>query len=339
MNEQGLKSLYVYIPCHSDINLAIAQARSLRKQNIDRLFKLFIEISVNNFKLDSDTQKDAYSVVDSLITHDELFLYDANIALGFYRSALVGPDYFWILSANDDVSHDSLRNLNDLIVLNPDVDLFTTNSLNEIKSFQMTDILNANYFGLCTGLISANIFKYEKFKNDLNASLFTCWTGWQHLAVIQSAINRYSFLNVLTFPSQNFYSQKEETIEKNILKYSHGLYGMVALIFLSSKPTDRKRFIRRYLLLNFYKLYRKEKNFISMKPIVDEDDYLMWNRDIAIALIKSSSLLNNFIFIFFSRIDFVKFKNFSIAHKFKLFLDRLYLKKSKELTKYLREPK
>jgi len=77
---QGNKSLLIYIPCHSDLDLAINQAKKIKnefkknRKDINKFIsKIDIAISINYFKPSKSQLALAASVSDLIINKSELF--------------------------------------------------------------------------------------------------------------------------------------------------------------------------------------------------------------------------------------------------------------------------
>ena len=84
------RSLLIYIPCHSDFDLAIIQAKQIqrefrryKKNKNSFIQKIEIIISVNYFEPSKPQLELANTVADLVILNTKLLLADANIANGF----------------------------------------------------------------------------------------------------------------------------------------------------------------------------------------------------------------------------------------------------------------
>ena len=120
--------LLVYIPCHKDFEMAYINARKIADQvtnNEPKSLDVQIVISINgveNFRHQQDIPFTQISYMQTVLGAD------ANIAKGFVTALEIQPDYLWILSANEDLVENAIRNLSKMIQQNLDTDLFVTNA-------------------------------------------------------------------------------------------------------------------------------------------------------------------------------------------------------------------
>jgi hypothetical protein len=173
------KSLLVYIPCHSDLELAINQARSIREQ-IKRLLqsnsysrlKVEIVISVNNF-FPTDSQINlANTYCDLVLCEPELFLADANIANGYHIANQLKSNYLWILSANDTLIEGSISII--MESLTADTDLLVTKIPSSKQLNKIYNVIYPAINGYSFGLISGVIYNCDKMRKffDVNCLSF-----------------------------------------------------------------------------------------------------------------------------------------------------------------------
>ena len=189
------KTLLVYIPCHSDLDLAISQAQKIQnefkdnRENINSFIsKIEIVISINYFQPSESQLLLASSVSDLIINHSKLFLADANIAHGFLVAFERNADFLWMLSTNDELLDLGFSKM--LNALSNDIDLLVT-TLPEINDASLlTNVINPPMKGYSFGLISGVVYNCQSVSNSFNVANFFIWTGWSQLSVIQNAINQ-----------------------------------------------------------------------------------------------------------------------------------------------------
>jgi hypothetical protein len=133
------------------------------------------------------------------------------------------------------------------------------------------------------------------------------WTGWSHLAVIQSAMDSLGGLKVKTIPYEIVYREGKRDINSIAYKYGHSLYGMLILgsIFKDSKRTFRK-FIRKFVFTRFYSWHMYSRKWKYSKQLISKNNYLAWNQNIAEALIWKSS---PFIYVFYLLVRLTPFRS------------------------------
>lgn len=108
----------VVIPCHSDMNEALIQARELRKQfnsnsSQDILFHIQLKLLllVNAHTPTHEEMSEAELEFDKVIYFGENWLADVNISQGFIAALEEKPEYLWILSANDHINPNAWMNI------------------------------------------------------------------------------------------------------------------------------------------------------------------------------------------------------------------------------------
>lgn len=309
------KSLLVYIPCHSDLELAINQARSIREQ-IKRLLqsnsysrlKVEIVISVNNF-FPTDSQINlANTYCDLVLCEPELFLADANIANGYHIANQLKSNYLWILSANDTLIEGSISII--MESLTADTDLLVTKIPSSKQLNKIYNVIYPAINGYSFGLISGVIYNCDKMRKFFDVAHFFIWTGWSQLSVIQNAINQNGSLSICTVDTFKIYEQRQTNIDKLAYKYGHGFYGYILLgyIFIDDKKM-RKKFVRAYILNNTFKITLYRRRITASNLVINPAQYLIWNQDLAEGIIKKLSTLLYCYYLMVSRIPYHLVKN------------------------------
>jgi hypothetical protein len=304
------KTLLVYIPCHNDLDLAISQAQKIQKEfksnrkHVNSLIsKIEIVISINYSQPSESQLLLASSVSDLMINHSNLFLADANIANGFLVACERGVDFLWMLSTNDELLDLGFSKI--LNALSNDIDLLVT-SLPEMSNAPLvTNVINPPMNGYSFGLISGVVYNCQSISQYFNVANFFIWTGWSQLSVIQNAINQKNELKIQTINTFEIYQQRQTPVKNLSHKYGHSFYGYMILGYVFAKTKrDKKKFIRKYIYSNTFKFLLYKRSTIQTNTIIDPDNYLVWNQDIAEAVIKHTSLLIYFYYYFVSRLPF-----------------------------------
>jgi hypothetical protein len=307
------KKLLVYIPCHSDFDLAVEQAKKIKnefkenwKNTVTIISKIEVIISVNYAKLSDHQINIANSVSDMFIDNSQIFLADANIAHGFQVAYQRKSDFLWILSANDELHEFGLSKM--ISSLHNDIDLLVTRvpEVNMISS--VDNVINPAIDGYSFGLISGVIYNCQSLSKYFNVSEFFIWTGWSQLAVIQNAINQENGLKISTINTFEIYKQKQTSAKELAIKYGHSFYGYIILGYVFSKnKKDQKKFVRNYIVKNTFRFLLYKRKAIHSNQVIDPKNYLSWNQNIAEALIKHTSLILYFYYYCVSKLPFSLF--------------------------------
>lgn len=266
--------LLVYIPCHKDYEMAFKNARKLSDQILglqDAKIELQTIISVNNVgKIPSQL-----SVPFTQVSHMQTYLGgDANITKGFVTALEVQPDYFWILSANEDLKEFAISNLSAVIHDNPNADLVVTNAAGRLGTLEINNVFLDQPSDLALGLISGVIYKFSSTKNSfVQATLFS-WTGWGQLSVIQNFLSTASSRNLIEIPDSLLYekpytfsadptlSEDERELVRHL--YSHSFFGLpvLASCLWKNDPKSLRRFQSQWIKFNWYKINSFSKTII-----------------------------------------------------------------------------
>jgi len=326
----------VYIPCHSDMSLALDQAEKLKvdftsfqHSQKSKSDELQIVISVNAYEPNEVEKLRASEITSDVIYFGASYLADINIANGFLVAIEKKPDFLWILSANDALVKNSIGTIMNIFNSEPDVDLIVANALNKNEKYLETQIINPPKVGSSYGVISGVAYKLEKLLPYFHNGPFMAWTGWSHLAVMQSAMNSLNGLIIRLVPDHLIYTQKERDLKAAGRYYAHSLYGMLILGF--TLDTDRRRsrsFIRKYVFKNFYNFHLYSREWKNKGELIDSRNYLAWNQGIAESLVAKKTPLTYLFYQLFKLIPWENFSNVTILIKIKKFIDRL-LRQSK----------
>ena len=306
----------IYIPCHSDFELALVQARKVRKgfedfllQTKDTSLNLQIILSVNAYIPTSTEEELAKSLFDRVIYNGLGYLGDLNISNGFLVALDEKPDLFWILSSNEELVDGAINNIITEFIKNPSIDLLVTSLYNN-EIVNEKQILDPTKAGTSYGLISGVVYRLERIFPYLHNGPFMAWTGWSQLAVIQSAMDSLNGISVKYIPFNLIYTQKERELHEMRSAYAHSIYGMLILgsTFKLSKK-EAKKFIVLYVFKNFYRwsLYNREWNYSGQ--LVEGKNYLSWNQPIAEALIRKKSITTYYFYQLFKIISFKRLYN------------------------------
>jgi len=304
--------LLVYIPCHTDFELALNQAQKIKKEfnslkteSVFKEFLLDVVLSVNSYLPTLAEREQAEIICDEVIYNGVGYLADINIANAFLVALNKKPDFLWIFSANDILEPNAVRKIFQEFIDDTEIDLVVTNALELNKTYIENQIIDPPRVGFCYGLISGVVYRLERLSPYLHNGPFMAWTGWSQLAVMQSAMDGLGGLKVKTIPLENIYQEGKREINTTY-KYGHSLYGMIILgsAFKSSRRESRK-FVRKFVLKGFYSWHLYSRNWKYSGQLVSKDSYLGWNQDIAESLIWESS---QFVYIFYKIVKIVPFR-------------------------------
>ena len=305
----------VYIPCHSDFEMALNQVKKVRasfdqfknKPNGNNIYGEII-VSINAY-LPTDTEKElAEKICDKVIYNGTGYMADVNIANGYLIALNEKPDILWLLSTNDDLVENVIENILNEFVKDSSLDLLVT-SLGLNKTFIENQIIDPGRTGFSYGLISGVVYRLERLFPYLHNGPFMAWTGWSQLAVMQTAMDGLGGLTVRAIPFEDVYQQRERDLSSAGKHYAHSIYGMLILgVILKKSRSGSKKFVRKYIFSNFYVWHLFSRKWKYSKQLVDKEDYLAWNQVIAEALIWKNSPAT---YLFYSMLKRIPFENFS----------------------------
>ena len=311
--KSGNTLLLIYIPCHLDFDLAFENIARIRKQherdakgtNASSL-QIKIALSVNGTSLTDIEKKKLENSVDYFTYFNENIGGDTNINLGFLKALEVSPTHFWILSANEHLVENAIGNISKFISDFPDSDLFITNSLNRLSTFEVRNFFTGIPTGLSTGLISGVIYNFRTMKSSFSAGPRFSWTGWGQLAVIQYGCQIRGSLLVTELPDSSVYekpytflngesiSSEFEVVRKG---YAHSFFGMILLIFalFSRDRKNRNLAIRSWVNNNWFKIaYFKVGTFLKYDKKSPQFDSL-WVQELAVGILRNSGFISRIL--------------------------------------------
>ena len=307
--------LLVYVPCHSDFDMALSQVKKVR-ESFDRFkhkpnghnINIEIIVSVNAY-LPANSEKElAEQICEKVIYNGAGLLADINIANGYLVALNEKPDILWLLSTNDDLVENAVENILNEFIEDNTIDLLVT-SLELNQTFIEKQIIDPGRTGFSYGLISGVVYRLERLFPYLHNGPFMAWTGWSQLAVLQSAMDGLDGLKVKAIPFELVYQQRERDLISAGKHYAHSIYGMLILgSVLKSSDRASRKFIRKYVLSNFYVWHLFSREWEYTGQLISSENYLAWNQKIAESLIWKSSPLT---FIFYKFAKLIPFEKFS----------------------------
>ncbi len=314
------KSILIYIPCHTDFDLALTQGEEIRRQiaeirasNLECLFSKFsLILSVNDFEPSLAQIQSARNIFDEVLLYGKTLLADYNLALGFITSLRVDSDYLWILSTNDKLKNNALSLVSMSFESNLECDLLVFNAIGLNGTHTERNITNPPKAGYWYGLISGVVYKTFKLAPYFNSALFLAWTGWSHLAVLQSAMDGEGGIKVVTIPDVEVFDQGRRDTKLDAQKYMHSYFGEIVIRTLFSPDKKAvKLTIRNFIKSNIFihHLYSKRDVNTKSYPIAVTGRYGWWNRVIAESMIKESSYSSNLIYRIAKLVPFENLKN------------------------------
>jgi hypothetical protein len=322
------KGFLVYIPCHTDFEMAVLQASTLRNQflSLGRKEKRFIEeliviISVNGVTLSKEQMLSIRSVCDELIYSEIEIGADLNISQGFARAIQKPSEFFWILSTNDKIGPNALSEVVNIFLDNPNCDLIGADENAVSRHIQISNILINPIDGIHFGLISAVIYRTKNLISNFPTALKLNWTGWGQLGVIQTSCFTNGTLSVVSIPRHVLFSkmasdrsESEDDLKRNGLYYSHSFFGMpilIAVLFAHDKKTKRK-FLRSWLFSNWFKVrvFSTEPHDLISDTLINEP---FWRQSIAEDLIRVNGFGSRFTYFIGKTINWYFFRHLRSA--------------------------
>ena len=306
-----LTRILIYIPCHKDYDLALSNVNKISKQltNLQipsSTFSIDVLVSVNDAKVNVIEDKN----LDKIEFSEDLGA-DLNINLGFVKALERQVDYLWILSANEILKDDAIKNLVDLIQANSQYDLLVTNADNRKGMIEISNIYDLPS-KLSLGLISGVIYKTLNTKKFFSLGLKYNFTGWGHLAVVQGCIDGLPKFHIYEFPDSQLFEKpvtKLYETDLNIYEYvkqayRHSFYGEIILmpiVFGFDKSRIRK-FIRLWFRRNWFRI-----GFYYNKKALHENemnDVTNWSYRVFLYIIRNYNFLVYFLILILRWIDF-----------------------------------
>lgn len=284
----------MYIPCHIDFVDALNQVSILRDDfktyastSGPHFTDLYVVISINSYVPSAEELALAEELCDEVVNYGQTLLADVNISQGFLCSLRINPGIFWLLSTNDKLLPDSLSRVLRAFESDQEIDLVIGNSNFESKKYREFSMENIN------GLISGVIYNTKNLKQYFNVASFFPWTGWSHLAVIESAMNGNGGLAVLPIPQELLYTQTNRAMELNGSIYAHSFTGdMIQKFLFSADKSQRRKSLRAFVRKNFYRahLYSvRDSMKHEMNVMVNPNHYLSWNSLLAESVLRANT--------------------------------------------------
>jgi hypothetical protein len=324
--------LLIYIPCHKDFDMAFANSKKIINQILkleDGKLDVEILISINGVESIPDPGDLPFTTINHI---QSVLGADANIAKGFISALEIRPDYFWILSANENLVENAMKNISSVIEDHPEADLIVTNAAGRNGRLEIDNIFLDLPPLLALGLISGVIYKFGPTKSFYSQSTMFSWTGWGHLAVIQNYLStapagycreipdNFLYEKPYTYTPEAVGGQSEREIVKNL--YAHSFYGLPVLAYClwRDKSSLLERFQAEWLKANWYKL-----NFFSKQATIGDELKLQrsgWIRAINQQTFKTSFPIRTIYFLG-SKIPSERFQNSGTAVKLLSFYKRV----------------
>ena len=308
-----MSTLLVYIPAYKNHSkLAISQAKKLRED--------FAVYSKNH----PEHQLEIYASFNGLDDYVEfpagLFDYsfqskinigwDTNMNKGFLEALRLKPDYYWLLSCDDQVVEGALKNIFDGFANNPSSHVITakSGSSGQVETLDSVFDLPKEY---SIGLISSVVYNYKYCEIAFPSSFYFGWSGWGQLAVISRLINEYKFLSAITLSPENLFHRtkysENDTFQSNISKYQHSFYGDYLIRIANAKSRlSAKKITLIWVIKNFavHNLY-SNSNW-PPKNEVDSTEPKNWRKDFSFFVIKGNSITIFALYLILCRIPMKK---------------------------------
>ena len=314
----------IYIPCHKDYLMAFQTARKIVEQVLTTpsskfQFEIYISINGVNHPVQSE------SLPMTTINHIESLLGgDGNIANGFVTALTLKPDYFWLLSANENLTANSISNLIQLFEDYPEADLLVANAAGRSGRLKLDNVFFNVPSNLALGLISGVIYNFNFCKDSFHQSTLFSWTGWGQLAVIQNHLSKSAGKNIYEFPDSNLYDtpytysiDAQGKSEREVVRgqYVHSFFGfpLIASCLLQTEPKKLRKFQSDWLARNWYKI-----SFFLNESRIGDEAILKRNSWVSQLSRNSfkSSVLNYSIFSASSHIPISRFQDSTVAKRF-----------------------
>ena len=322
--------ILVYIPCHTDFSQALDQAKRLRVDfesyignSHSKSNSLQIILSVNAYLPLENEKLRARELCDQVIYNGSGCLADINIANGFLVALDKKPDILWLLSTNDHLVKGSIGQVLTQFEEDPSIDLVVANALDRTNTFTETQIIDPSKPGFSYGVISGAIYRLERLFPYLHNGPFMAWTGWSHMAVMQSAMDGIGGMRVKTIPDYLIYEQRERDLQEAGKYYGHSLYGMLILGFvLKGSKRQERAYIRSYVYKNFYNFHLYSRSWKYTGQLISNDNYLAWNQELAESLIAKKTPLTFLVYKVTKVIPWEIFSESNTAIKAKRLFDK-----------------
>ena len=317
------KGILIYIPCHTDFYEALIQGEFLRQEfakfkgtEKDKTQILKLVLSVNAFNPSDVQMNKAKEIFDDVLYYSNSYLADVNISQGFLIALQHDYELFWLLSANDKLTEGTLERVLREFHYDQSLDLVILDQKGPAHTIEVKDMR------LINGLISGVVYRTSRTRQFFNTAPFFPWTGWSHLAVLVACIRGNNGLRIKAIRDEMF-TQTNQLISQNGLKYVHSFYGLLVqnVLFLEDNR-EIKRYLRGFVRQNFFLVHlysQRDSNSYGKTPLVNPSHYMSWNSFLAESILKSQTPFNFVFYLLMKQIPFERFQKvvaFQSIHRY-----------------------
>jgi len=307
LQQKTNQKFLIYIPCWKDYELALSQIAKIRQQFTPELsskfgdqFTVVTVLSINGVSLSPEELARISSQVDELIYFDSMLGMDTNMNQGFLRAISNYADYYWLLSANDEIDSHALENILSNLPTSLDLLLFARSTKNEVLNVQSVFLKEFSKYPF--GLISSVVYPTKVMSKYFPQAMRLNWTGWGQLAVIESACIDRGGINVSTIPEELIFTKPtlddpSKTRESIRATYNHSFFGLPVLInsLHQNNKQLRKKLISQWVRGNWFKLgyfngYRNPRIFIPTE--INQS----WIQEISGLIVKGNDPISRILF-------------------------------------------
>jgi hypothetical protein len=264
-----MKTLLIYIPSYTDYLLAkdniVRLRKDFSKSRFNRNFDVQVSISINGVQLSEEEILEFKEITNYFKLYNANISGETNILQGYLQALEIQPDYFWIMSSNEFIQPMALDYLFNMVELYPNADLFVANAQNRFRELRISNIFkDLEREKSSIGLITSTIYRFKTTYDKYTVSQKWNWTGWGHLAVIQSIVSSPDFSSLIEFPDHELFTQphayirdRDPHLEKSIIEMYHNsffTYPLLAAYFLKNSKLDFAIFIFHWIKKSWYKI-------------------------------------------------------------------------------------
>jgi len=319
-------TILIYIPSHSDLPLALKNIELIResinfRQDLRGIFQVLISLSINGIELTAVEIENIKDIVDDFNYIKSNISGDTNILQGYVKALEIGPDYLWILSANEILQSNFLENLYSLILGNLEIDIFIASGGKTLEIRNVTNIFLELRKHSGVGLISSTIYKFKSTSDYFFIGNKFHWTGWGHLAVIQQSLSSNANFTIIEYPGELLYKHgdyfdnqnRSWSLEINRIKYHDSFFSLpiLASYFMIK---NKKEFTAYYwfwlkevwLKINYFRF--REGDPIDPTKVINP----IWIEKYFLLTIKANNLLLYFLTRLIYVLPIYKFQKFKI---------------------------
>ena len=322
----------IYIPCWKDYELALAQIAKIHRQFTPELsskfgnqFSVVTVLSINGVSLSPEELARISSQVDELIYFDSMLGMDTNMNQGFLKAIANYADYYWLLSANDEIDSHAIENILGNLPAAFDLLLFARSKSNEVLTVQSVFLKEFSKYPF--GLISSVIYPTNVMSKYFPQAMRLNWTGWGQLAVIESACIDRREITVSTIPEELIFTKPtldDPTKTRDSIRttYNHSFFGLPVLInsLHQNDKKFRRKLISQWVRGNWFKLgyfngYRNPRIFLPTE--INQS----WIQEISGLIVKGNSPISRILFSIGIRINLDKMsKEYLIGRQIRRFI-------------------